>query len=260
MIINLIHWWNAVTYEKLYAVALVFFALYLGVPSVRLCVKWRKQEKQAAAEAAEKARRERERAEKQAAAQAAKAAEMAETPKRKRGRPRKTPAALAEAAPAVQMAKAAAPFEPAPAEAVPAVQPPKAAAPFEPEEAAAPVPAIEPEPVKPAALSLAPHGNRAFEGKRVAFTGTLPGMTRSKAIEAVKLNGGRAYTDMPLGVNLLVVGDNPGMKKLDIADEKIDRIRKITAAQFFAMLAQPLDVAPEEFAALAAQMKEVSHD
>ena len=240
MIINLIHWWNAVTYEKLYAVALVFFALYLGVPFVRLCVKWRKQEKQAAAEAAEKARRERERAEKQAAAQAAKAAETVETPKRKRGRPRKTPAALAEAAPAVQMAKAAAPFEP--------------------EEAAAPVPAIEPAPAKPAALSLAPHGNRVFEGKRVAFTGTLPGMARSKAIEAVKRNGGRAYSDMPLGVNLLVVGDNPGMKKLDIADEKIDRIRKITAAQFFAMLAQPLDVAPEEFAALAAQMKEVPHD
>ena len=242
--------WSTMTVEKLRMIAVVFFALYLGIPFARLLVKAHREDKAAAAKAEEQARRERERAAKAAARAEEQArrererAEKAAAPRRKRGRPRKAPAAEAE---------------PVKAEPAPAVQPPKAAAPAEPEKAAAPAPAIEPAPVKPAALSLAPHGNRAFEGKRVAFTGKLPGMTRAEAIKAVDLNGGRAFQDMPLGINLLVVGDNPGMKKLDIADEKIDRIRKITAAQFFAMLAQPLDVTPEQFAALAAQMKEVSH-
>lgn len=61
-------------------------------------------------------------------------------------------------------------------------------------------------------------------------------MTRAEAIQAVQANGGRGYTRMPVGTTLLVVGINPGMCKMDKADEWIGQVRKITAAQFFDML------------------------
>ena len=86
----------------------------------------------------------------------------------------------------------------------------------------------------------------------VAFTGRLPGMTRAEAIQAVQANGGRAYTKMPAGTTLLVVGDKPGMCKMDKADEWIGQVRKITAGQFFEMLAQPLTLEPEELEAMFA--------
>jgi len=112
------------------------------------------------------------------------------------------------------------------------------------------------EPEQPKASDHKPSvkGNNAFKGHVVAFTGKLPGMTRSEAIQAVQDNGGRAYTKMPVGTTLLVVGDNPGMCKMDKADEWIGQVRKITAAQFFAMLDEPLTIEADEFAAwLAAQ-------
>lgn len=114
------------------------------------------------------------------------------------------------------------------------------------EQPAEPVAQAAPEP-KPRVL-----GNNAFKGQRVAFTGKLPGMTRSEAIQAVEANGGRAYTKMPVGTTLLVVGDKPGMCKMDKADEWIGQVRKITAAQFFAMLEQPLTLELDEFAAMFA--------
>lgn len=95
-------------------------------------------------------------------------------------------------------------------------------------------------------------GNNAFKGHVVAFTGKLPGMTRREAIKAVQDNGGRAYEKMPVGTTLLVVGDKPGMCKMDKADEWIGQVRKITAAQFFAMLEQPLTLELDEFAAMFA--------
>lgn len=95
-------------------------------------------------------------------------------------------------------------------------------------------------------------GNNAFKGHVVSFTGKLPGMTRREAIQAVIDNGGSAYEKMPAGTTLLVVGDKPGMCKMDKADEWIGQVRKITAAQFFAMLEQPLTLEPEEFAAMFA--------
>lgn len=107
---------------------------------------------------------------------------------------------------------------------------------------------------KPTATDARPKikGNNAFAGQVVAFTGRLPGMTRREAIQAVQDNGGRAYTKMPAGTTLLVVGDKPGMCKMDKADEWIGQVRKITAAQFFAMLEEPLTLELEEFAAMFA--------
>lgn len=111
-----------------------------------------------------------------------------------------------------------------------------------------------PEPEQPKASDHKPSvkGNNAFKGHVVAFTGKLPGMTRREAIQAVQDNGGRAYTKMPVGTTLLVVGDNPGMCKMDKADEWIGQVRKITAAQFFAMLDEPLTIEADEFAAMVA--------
>ncbi len=122
------------------------------------------------------------------------------------------------------------------------------------------IPDTEPdnEPTEPDNKPTAPDarpkfkGNNAFAGQVVAFTGRLPGMTRREAIQAVQDNGGRAYTKMPAGTTLLVVGDKPGMCKMDKADEWIGQVRKITAAQFFAMLEEPLTLELEEFAAMFA--------
>lgn len=100
--------------------------------------------------------------------------------------------------------------------------------------------------------ALGIHGNNAFAGHTVAFTGTLPNMPRAAAIAAVVANGGKAYETMPAGTTLLVVGDNPGMNKLDKADKWIGQVRKITPAQFEAMLKLPLTLTPDQFAAMIA--------
>lgn len=92
------------------------------------------------------------------------------------------------------------------------------------------------------------NGNNAFAGQTVAFTGTLKNMTRQQAIQAVIDNGGKAFCSMPAGTTMLVVGDKPGTAKLDLAEQRLGQIRKITAEQFDAMLMAPLTVTPEQFA------------
>lgn len=93
----------------------------------------------------------------------------------------------------------------------------------------------------------------AFAGHTVAFTGTLS-MPRSQAIELVHQHGGKAYADMPAGTTLLVVGHNPGMKKLDKADRWIGQVRKITEAQFLRM-AEPKPYTDCELDTLPALLK-----
>lgn len=175
------------------------------------------ERRRAKAEAAAQAKAERE------ANAAAKAAEKnaVAAPKRKRGRPRKTPA-------------------PAP-------------------EAPAPVPPA-PEPVQPErsetiSSALPFKGNNMFARQTVAFTGTLDGMTRAEAIRAVEANGGKAFETMPASTTILVVGDKPGMGKLDKADRWIGQVRKITQAQFETMLAAPLTLTIDEFAEAFAPRK-----
>lgn len=172
------------------------------------------ERRRAKAEAAAQAKAEHEA--QKAAAKAAREAEAAAQPKRKRGRPRKTPAPTQEA--------------PAPVQATP-----------EP---------VQPEPERPETISvpLPFKGNNAFARQTVAFTGTLEGMTRAEAIRAVESNGGRAFETMPVSTTILVVGDKPGMGKLDKADQWIGQVRKITQAQFKAMLTAPLTLTIDEFA------------
>ena len=69
-------------------------------------------------------------------------------------------------------------------------------------------------------------------------------------VNAVEANGGKAFEDMPASTTLLVVGDKPGMDKLNKADRWIAQVRKITPAQFDFMLKMPLSLTPDEFAAL----------
>lgn len=240
--------------------ALLFLpaAIFFLLPFVNAIMQARKEErKQREAEARRRekaeaaARAKAERDAQKAAAKAARDAEAAAQPKRKRGRPRKTPAPVAPVAP-----------QPAP-------EPVRS----EP---------IQPEPIRPATVSAIAHhaaqgdalgtggdcqqssalvgpapslnrplpfkGNNAFAGEVVAFTGTLDGMTRAEAIKAVEDNGGKAFKTMPAGTTILVVGDKPGMNKMDKADRWIGQVRKITQQQFKAKLSLPLTLSPDEFA------------
>lgn len=108
--------------------------------------------------------------------------------------------------------------------------------------------AQEPKPQQPAApvLSLDQFAQAAapapqpFKGQTVAFTGrlTISGMTHAQAREKVKQAGGTAFEkEMPSFTTLLIVGENPGMKKLDKADTWIGNVRKMTEQQFLDMLA-----------------------
>ena len=138
-----------------------------------------------------------------------------ETPKRKRGRPRKVPA----------------PMEPAP---------PQQA------ESPAPAPVQQPAP-RPAPAPRSFVGNNAFAGECVAFSGKLPDMTRAEAIQAVAANGGRAFEDMPACTTLLVLGEHPGTYKREKARER--GVKIIDAQRFWTLMNQPLTLTPDEFAA-----------
>ena len=131
--------------------------------------------------------------------------------------------------------------------------------PAEAPETPAPAEAAEPAPAaSPVAQEEAPaqwrsyfKGNNMFAGECVAFTGTLSGMTRREAIAAVEANGGKAFgRHMPACSTLLVVADKgAGKGKLDLADQRIGQVRKITERAFKAMLTMQLTVTPEELAA-----------
>ena len=196
------------TAEKLYLAYGVFVAVLVLLNLVRMFAEssGMRQTRQAAATR-------RQSAAPKSSPAALTSAPVVAAPKRKPGRPRKTPAQSS----------------------APSVAPP----------APVPVPAEElPQPpayLNPAVNPAHPqtgraNGNGAFVGQVVSFTGRLPHMTREQAIQAVQLNGGKAFKSMPRYTTILVVGDRPGITKLDHAEEWIDHVRKITPAQFNAML------------------------
>ena len=200
------------TAEKLYLAYGVFVAVLVLLNLVRMFAEssGMRQTRQAAATR-------RQSAAPKSSPAALTSAPVVAAPKRKPGRPRKTPAQSS----------------------APSVAPP----------APVPVPAEElPQPpayLNPAVNPAHPqtgraNGNGAFVGQVVSFTGRLPHMTREQAIQAVRLNGGKAFKSMPRYTTILVVGDRPGITKLDHADEWIDHVRKITPAQFNAMLTLPI--------------------
>lgn len=114
---------------------------------------------------------------------------------------------------------------------------------------AAPAQAAPQANAAPALLPGGLRGNNMFGGEIVAFTGTIPGMTRREAMQAVEANGGKAYSTMPAATTLLVVGEKPGSEKLELAERRCGQVRRIDAAHFKFMLEQDLTVTPQEFAA-----------
>ena len=151
----------------------------------------------------------------------AKAGKPAETAQRKRGRPRKVqpepqqPAVnLKKTAPAASTVKRPAEQE------KPAAPDPEAA------EAAG---GQEPERVHPA--SAPQPFPQAFAGEVVAFSGTLPTMTRKEAVKAVKDRGGRAYESIHADCTILVVGEKPGKQQQERAERW--NIKTITWEEWF---------------------------
>lgn len=200
------------TAEKLYLAYGVFVAVLVLLNLVRMFAEssGMRQTRQAAATR-------RQSAAPKSSPAALTSAPVVAAPKRKPGRPRKTPAQSS--------APSAAPPAPVPVPAEELSQPP-----------AYLNPAVNPAHPQTGRAN----GNGAFVGQVVSFTGRLPHMTREQAIQAVQLNGGKAFKSMPRYTTILVVGDRPGITKLDHADEWIDHVRKITPAQFNAMLTLPI--------------------
>jgi len=119
---------------------------------------------------------------------------------------------------------------------------------------AAAAPSQQPEAAKETAPSEAaaaapdpackqPASDGIFAGQTVAFTGTLPNISRAEAVRAVRNRGGKAFAkEMPAATTMLVVGRLQGdgeTNKLRRADQYIGQIRKITAEQFIALINTP---------------------
>lgn len=194
-------------------IAFVVAGMLLGMLGLLLNDALRQRRQRRAQEAAELARHiERRRAEADRLRRR-QAAQRAAKPQAPKARPAKAPKAEAKARPA------------APAQAAPQAN------------------------AAPALLPGGLRGNNMFAGEVVAFTGTIPGMTRREAMQAVEANGGKAYSTMPAAATLLVVGEKPGSEKLELAERRCGQVRKIDAAHFKFMLEQDLTVTPQEFAA-----------
>ena len=63
-------------------------------------------------------------------------------------------------------------------------------------------------------------GGDELEGLTVVFTGSLSGMTRSEAQDSIEAHGGSATSSVSGNTDYLVVGENPGARKREDADEE----------------------------------------
>ncbi len=62
-------------------------------------------------------------------------------------------------------------------------------------------------------------GGDALSGQTFVFTGSLDGYTRSDAQDLIERNGGSATSSVSGNTDYLVLGDNPGQRKRDDAEE-----------------------------------------
>lgn len=240
-------------YYYLYIPAVIFFLLPLvNVLHAAAVARAAAREKEKKRIAAEQAKAEQERAaaiaaEKRKAEQAAaKAARDAEKLRRQQERERKQAEKLEAARQlaeyrerALQAQKELAALERGKTAVAPAAQPEEKNADASNDQPEAPADAMTPEDF--ADQYAAEIVSKSFQGEKVAFTGKLSSMTRAEAVEKVRQAGGQGYVkEMPVGTTLLVVGTLKGdgcSRKLDKADEWIGQVRKVTEAQFLAMLA-----------------------
>ncbi|MFU1782834.1 NAD-dependent DNA ligase LigA [Haloarcula japonica] len=73
-------------------------------------------------------------------------------------------------------------------------------------------------------------GGDALAGQTFVFTGSLDGYTRSDAQELVERHGGSATSSVSGNTDYLVLGDNPGQRKQDDAEE--NDVTTLTEAEF----------------------------
>jgi DNA ligase (NAD+) len=71
-----------------------------------------------------------------------------------------------------------------------------------------------------------PKAGQALTGKTFVFTGTLAGLTRDEAKEAVEARGGRAAASVSRKTDYVVAGANPGSKQSDAERLKIKIIEE----------------------------------
>ena len=67
---------------------------------------------------------------------------------------------------------------------------------------------------------------QSLAGKTFVFTGTLAGLTRDEAKEAVEARGGRAASSVSRKTDYVVAGANPGSKRSDAERLKIKIIEE----------------------------------
>ncbi|KAA9399157.1 NAD-dependent DNA ligase LigA [Haloarcula sp. CBA1130] len=77
-------------------------------------------------------------------------------------------------------------------------------------------------------------GGDTLAGLTFVFTGSLDGYTRSDAQELVERNGGSATSSVSGNTDYLVLGDNPGQRKQDDAEE--NDVETLNEAEFEALL------------------------
>ncbi len=71
---------------------------------------------------------------------------------------------------------------------------------------------VDPQPVEHT-------GGDAFEDLTIVFTGSLPSFTRGEATEIIEREGGNVTSSVSTATDLLVVGESPGTRKQEAADE-----------------------------------------
>jgi len=79
-------------------------------------------------------------------------------------------------------------------------------------------------------------GGDAFAGETIVFTGSLPTSTRDEATEAIEREGGSVTSSVSGATDLLVVGENPGTRKREAAEE--NDVETIDGAAFERRLAE----------------------
>ena len=62
-------------------------------------------------------------------------------------------------------------------------------------------------------------GGTEFEDMTIVFTGSLPNFTRGDATELIEREGGRVTSSVSSATDILVVGENPGKRKRETAEE-----------------------------------------
>ncbi len=79
-------------------------------------------------------------------------------------------------------------------------------------------------------------GGDAFDNMTIVFTGSVPNYTRSEVTDIIEREGGRVTNSVSGATDLLVVGENPGTRKQQAAEE--NNVETKSADEFEALLGE----------------------